>query len=370
MTSDAEQPATGAQQPGPAEAAAPVTSAATPVTPTPAPKDAGPGDAPATPPKLEAADEKRETAAAAAVSDAPKIAVEPRLAKPQARTPLWKQRSLQIRAALAAGLVIASGLGGAAGYLIGQRQAAQREARLSTDMARLRSVLASVQWKGTEPTGPRASEDLRKLSSDLRAVRAQVDLIRSERASAMDDLRAMDRRVAGLKEAVEKSRTEGQASTATLRAQLDRLAADQTAATSQLTAALRQSGDGLVARLSERLEKTSTAAASAAIPGASSAPAAAAPVPATSTPAPAASMAAAAPEPATTASLAKPQPKALHGWTVRGVYNGVALLEGPRGVIEIAKGETFPEIGRVDSMERKGRSWTVTTSRGVISSQP
>src|SRR5689334_16988121 len=105
MTSDAEQPAPGALQPGPADAAAPVTSAAAPVMPVPAPKDAGAGEAPATPPKGEAADDKRELAAAAAVSDAPRIDIEPRPAKPQARTPLWKQRSMQIRAAIAAALV-------------------------------------------------------------------------------------------------------------------------------------------------------------------------------------------------------------------------------------------------------------------------
>ena len=53
---------------------------------------------------------------------------------------------------------------------------------------------------------------------------------------------------------------------------------------------------------------------------------------------------------------------------VRDVYNGIALVESPRGSIEVAPGAIIPGAGTVKSIERRGRGWIVITSRGLIDS--
>jgi uncharacterized protein YidB (DUF937 family) len=61
-------------------------------------------------------------------------------------------------------------------------------------------------------------------------------------------------------------------------------------------------------------------------------------------------------------------PQLITDWVVRDVYNGVALVEGPRGSIEVAPGEIIPGAGMVKSIERRGRGWIVITSRGLVDS--
>jgi hypothetical protein len=60
------------------------------------------------------------------------------------------------------------------------------------------------------------------------------------------------------------------------------------------------------------------------------------------------------------------KPQVIKGWVLRGVYDGLALVEGADGPIEVAPGETLPGAGRVKSIERSGKGWVVVTSRGVI----
>ncbi|HEY8031801.1 MAG TPA: YidB family protein [Methylocella sp.] len=61
-------------------------------------------------------------------------------------------------------------------------------------------------------------------------------------------------------------------------------------------------------------------------------------------------------------------PHLLTNWVVRDVYNGIALVESPRGSIEVAPGELIPGAGTVQSIERRGAGWIVITSRGLIDS--
>jgi hypothetical protein len=52
---------------------------------------------------------------------------------------------------------------------------------------------------------------------------------------------------------------------------------------------------------------------------------------------------------------------------VREVYDGVALVEGQnRRLYEAVPGGFVPGIGRVEAIERRGRSWVVLTDKGVI----
>jgi uncharacterized protein YidB (DUF937 family)/TolA-binding protein len=61
-------------------------------------------------------------------------------------------------------------------------------------------------------------------------------------------------------------------------------------------------------------------------------------------------------------------PQLITNWVVRDVYDGVALVESPRGSIEVAPGQIIPGAGTVKSIERRGGGWIVITSRGLIDS--
>lgn len=61
-------------------------------------------------------------------------------------------------------------------------------------------------------------------------------------------------------------------------------------------------------------------------------------------------------------------PHLLTNWVVRDVYNGIALVETPRGSIKVAPGELIPGAGTVQSIERRGAGWIVITNRGLIDS--
>lgn len=91
--------------------------------------------------------------------------------------------------------------------------------------------------------------------------------------------------------------------------------------------------------------------------------------PATPTPA-AKPSAVASNEPAHTNAVAESKPATVENWALRDVYNGVALIEGKnRRLIEIVPGQNLPGVGRVEAIERRGKTWIVVTSRGIITSQ-
>jgi hypothetical protein len=66
----------------------------------------------------------------------------------------------------------------------------------------------------------------------------------------------------------------------------------------------------------------------------------------------------------------KPAPRnlaRLTGWVLRDVYNGNAVIETPQRILhEVGPGKTLPGVGRIEAVERKGKSWVVLTSKGVI----
>jgi hypothetical protein len=65
---------------------------------------------------------------------------------------------------------------------------------------------------------------------------------------------------------------------------------------------------------------------------------------------------------------AKGHPQLIPNWVVLDVHDGIALVDSPRGSIEVAPGEIIPGAGRVKSIERRGRGWIVITSRGLVDS--
>jgi uncharacterized protein YidB (DUF937 family) len=74
------------------------------------------------------------------------------------------------------------------------------------------------------------------------------------------------------------------------------------------------------------------------------------------------------PRPLGSLAPAASTPQLITNWVVRDVYNGIALVESPRGSIEVAPGEIIPGAGTVKSIERRGHGWIVITNRGLIDS--
>jgi len=119
-----------------------------------------------------------------------------------------------------------------------------------------------------------------------------------------------------------------------------------------------------LAKLSEAVEKLRAAAAVAPAVAApvASVPAAAAPIAAKE----ATGSIAPAPTPADAPKVELARLPTVEGWVLRGVSNGVALIEGRRGIYEVYAGDPVPGAGRVDAIRRQDGRWVVVTSKGLI----
>ncbi len=115
-----------------------------------------------------------------------------------------------------------------------------------------------------------------------------------------------------------------------------------------------------LAKLSEAVEKLRAAAA---VAPAVAAPAA--PVPAVAAKEATGSIAP-APTPADAPKVELARLPTVEGWVLRGVSNGVALIEGRRGIYEVYAGDPVPGAGRVDAIRRQDGRWVVVTSKGLI----
>jgi hypothetical protein len=60
------------------------------------------------------------------------------------------------------------------------------------------------------------------------------------------------------------------------------------------------------------------------------------------------------------------RPPVVEGWVLRSVSDGVALIEGRHGVIEIEPGDSLPGIGRIHEIKRQDGRWVVVTPKGLI----
>lgn len=66
------------------------------------------------------------------------------------------------------------------------------------------------------------------------------------------------------------------------------------------------------------------------------------------------------------APVAETRPTTIDGWTVLEVRGGTAVLDGPDGIRTVARGDSVPGIGRIDSIVRWGNRWIVATASGLI----
>ncbi|UWU94496.1 hypothetical protein [Bradyrhizobium sp. CB1015] len=58
--------------------------------------------------------------------------------------------------------------------------------------------------------------------------------------------------------------------------------------------------------------------------------------------------------------------KAIKGWSVRQAYEGIAILQGPNGVIEAVLGQQVPGLGRIEEIRNENGRLVVEASGGVI----
>jgi hypothetical protein len=67
---------------------------------------------------------------------------------------------------------------------------------------------------------------------------------------------------------------------------------------------------------------------------------------------------------------APPKPQILENFVLRRVYDGIAIIEGRNGMIEVEPGQSVPGGGgRVEDIKRQDGHWVVVTSKGLIVSQ-
>lgn len=69
------------------------------------------------------------------------------------------------------------------------------------------------------------------------------------------------------------------------------------------------------------------------------------------------------------APVPETKPTTIPGWFIREADSTFAVLDGPNGILKVSRGDTVPQVGRIDSIMRWGNRWIVATSSGLISTQ-
>lgn len=188
-------------------------------------------------------------------------------------------------------------------------------------------------------------------------------------ASSHTDLAQVKSELAALKASIERANRNSGAQFARIGTRIDRI--EHSAA--EPAAKLAKAIDAI-----NRLERRSAVAAAGTVSAkAAAAEPAAKPASTSASTGPVAARAA----PDITGSIPLPRPKAarpaatreapvavVRGWRVRDVFDGMALIQGRLGVIEVAPGDILPGLGEIRAVERQRGQWVVVTSRGVITS--
>ncbi len=91
--------------------------------------------------------------------------------------------------------------------------------------------------------------------------------------------------------------------------------------------------------------------------------------PAIPTPRPTATARAEPAPPPTPRLGASPDSPVVNGWVVRDIYNGMAVLQGRRGMVEVEPGDELPDGNKVLAIRRLGGDWVVVTEQGIIASR-
>lgn len=192
--------------------------------------------------------------------------------------------------------------------------------------------------------------DLKQVVGDLTTIRAQLGRLGSpeHRARQTAELDSLKRSLADLSRRIEQGRTAQTAAAADLGARLDRARNDD--------ARQREEISERIARIERQISDGRPTATQASLPQ-----------PNNSTVVP--RVAIAPPPPAAASEPSQRKPQGLAGYVVREVYNGMALIEGRNGYLEVYPGAFVPGAGRVQQITRRSGQWVVVTSNGVIGPQ-
>lgn len=227
------------------------------------------------------------------------------------------------------------------------RAARRLDPRLAGVVAAALGLGALIGAGATALTGARQSET----GDAVAQLRHQVEALRTESERQAERL---GKGLAQVQEATDAVRSEAKSRGTTLAERIGR--SEQSLATKITTMGdrLEQADKELSARfaaISALVEKRGV-------------------VPASPPPAPQAAKPA-VPEPTETGALPdKPKTVTIEGWAVREVYDGVAVLEDrKRRLVEVSHGDTIPGVGRVETIERRGKTWVVVTKQGLITPQ-
>lgn len=69
-------------------------------------------------------------------------------------------------------------------------------------------------------------------------------------------------------------------------------------------------------------------------------------------------------------AAAQAKPAVLEQFALRDIFEGAAIIENRgRRLFQVMPGDTLPGAGRVEAIERRGRTWVVVTRQGVVTPQ-
>jgi hypothetical protein len=194
--------------------------------------------------------------------------------------------------------------------------------------------------------------DTKALGDEIHSLEARLQSLRaSVQAQTPDELRGLKKSIDGLKASLDAEKTASDASIAQLSAKIDRL----------------ERGGKITETSLDRSERTDTKAIQQTLDRAARTERASA-EPQTTGSIPGGSQVLGS-KPQQLALAAEPQkrtPQLLTNWIVRDVYDGIALVEGPEGAVEVMPGDIIPGAGTVRSIQRRGNGWVVLTSRGMV----
>ncbi len=195
------------------------------------------------------------------------------------------------------------------------------------------------------------------LSEEMHGIEARLDSLRADESSG--EILALKRSVDALKASFEAQKAEANASIAALSAKLDQLQREPRVTQTALERPERSQASVAGAEQDidpKAIQSTLDKAAHGERPITTAA------IPASGEPQDI--------EPASprvqTALEPQKKPLVLSNWVVRDVYDGIALVEGPEGALEVMPGDYLPGAGVVKSIERRGGGWILLTSRGMV----
>jgi hypothetical protein len=219
------------------------------------------------------------------------------------------------------------------------------------------TVAGALVWEHRQQVdilAARANET-ESLAQAVESLKARLDAI--DAAKSRDDLADLRRSVGEMKSTVVSAR-DFNGALAQLAQHVDKLDHEEGAKVDRLSERVDHGASALTAELSSRVDKLEKKIFAPV-------PAPLQPAPIKQPPVPPTFSADVSMEP--TGSIERPRPL-LRGYVVLAARDDVALVGGRYGEREVRQGDFLPGAGRVERIERKGGSWVILTSEGVIAS--